>query len=184
MGTLSGSLSIALQALSADQGAVAVTTNNVANANTPGYTREVPVFQENPPLSYGSLQFGTGVSLGQTQSIRDNILQIRIDQESQQSGQLNSFVSSMQQMQALFNEAAGVGLQTPMTNFFNAWQQLAADPRSGCPVFLWDYKARDDDDPDYGFHWSFQDEGTNRVMDEVRRLTDAANRSSVSLDVL
>jgi flagellar hook-associated protein 1 FlgK len=128
MGTLSGSLSIALQALSADQGAVAVTTNNVANANTPGYAREVPVFQENPPITYGSLQFGTGVSLGQTQSIRDNILQIRIDQESQQSGQLNSFVNSMQQMQALFNEASGVGLQTPMTNFFNAWQQLASDP--------------------------------------------------------
>ncbi|MDE3137267.1 MAG: flagellar hook-associated protein FlgK [Acidobacteriota bacterium] len=128
MGSLSGSLSIALQALSADQGAVAVTTNNVANANTPGYAREVPVFQENPPLNYGSLQIGTGVSLGQTQSIRDNILQIRIDQESQQSGQLNSFVNSMQQMQALFNEASGAGLQTPMAAFFNAWQQLASDP--------------------------------------------------------
>jgi flagellar hook-associated protein 1 FlgK len=128
MGSLSGSLSIALQALSADQGAVAVTTNNVANVNTAGYAREIPVFQENPPLTYGSLQFGTGVSLGQTQSIRDNILQIRIDQESQQSGQLNSFVNSMQQMQALFNEASGVGLQTPMSAFFNAWQQLASDP--------------------------------------------------------
>jgi flagellar hook-associated protein 1 FlgK len=128
MGTLSGSLSIALQALSADQGAVAVTTNNVANANTPGYAREVPVFQENPPLTYGSLQFGTGVSLGQTQSIRDNILQIRIDQEGQQGGQLDSFVSSMQQMQTLFNEASGVGLQTPITSFFNSWQQLASDP--------------------------------------------------------
>jgi flagellar hook-associated protein 1 FlgK len=128
MGTLSGSLQIALQALSADQGAVAVTTNNVANANTPGYAREVPVFQENPPVSYGSLEFGTGVSLGQTQAIRDNILQIRIDQESQQSGQLGSFVNSMQQVQALFNEAAGVGLQTPLNNFFGAWQQLASDP--------------------------------------------------------
>ena len=128
MGTLSGALSIALQALSANQGAVAVTTNNVANANTPGYTREVPVFQENPPLNVGSLQFGNGVSLAQTQSIRDNILQIRIDQESQQSGQLGSFVGSMQQVQALFNEVSGVGLQTPMSNFFGAWQQLASDP--------------------------------------------------------
>jgi flagellar hook-associated protein 1 FlgK len=128
MGTLSGALSIALQALSANQGAVAVTTNNVANANTPGYTREVPVFQENPPLNVGSLQYGNGVSLAQTQSIRDNILQIRIDQESQQSGQLGSFAGSMQQVQALFNEASGVGLQAPISNFFGAWQQLASDP--------------------------------------------------------
>jgi flagellar hook-associated protein 1 FlgK len=128
MGTLSGSLSIALQALTAEQGAISITSNNIANVNTPGYARQVPVFEENPPVTMGSLEFGTGVTLEQAQTIRDNILQIRIDQESQQSGQLNSFVNSMNQVQALFNEAAGVGLQTPLSNFFSAWQQLATDP--------------------------------------------------------
>lgn len=128
MGTLSASLSIALQALTAEQGAVSITSNNIANANTPGYVRQVPTFQENPPIYDGSLQFGTGVSLTQAQSIRDNILQIRIDQETQQSGQINSFLNSMNQVQALFNEASGVGLQTPLSNFFSAWQQLSSDP--------------------------------------------------------
>jgi flagellar hook-associated protein 1 FlgK len=128
MGTLSGSLSIALQALAAEQGAVAITSNNIANANTPGYARQVPVFEETPPTLDGSFQIGTGVSLAQAQTIRDNILQIRIDQENQQSGQLDSFVNSMNQVQALFNEASGVGLQSPLSNFFSAWQQLASDP--------------------------------------------------------
>ena len=80
MGSLSGSLSIALQGLTADQGAVAITTNNIANANTPGYDRQVPVFEENPALLGGSVQFGDGVTLAQAQTISDNILQIRIDQ--------------------------------------------------------------------------------------------------------
>jgi flagellar hook-associated protein 1 FlgK len=128
MGTLSGSLSIALQALNAEQGAVAVTSNNIANVNTPDYARQVPVFEENPPLADGPLEFGTGVTLEQAQTIRDNILQIRIDQENQQSGQLNSFVNSMNQLQALFNEDSGAGLQTPLSNFFSAWQQLSTDP--------------------------------------------------------
>lgn len=128
MGTLSASLSIALQALNAEQGAVAVTSNNIANVNTPDYARQVPVFEENPPLADGSLEFGTGVTLEQAQTIRDNILQIRIDQENQQSGQLNSFVNSMNQLQALFNEDSGAGLQTPLSNFFSAWQQLSTDP--------------------------------------------------------
>lgn len=128
MGSLSGSLSIALQGLTADQGAVAITTNNIANANTPGYDRQVPIFEENPPLLDGSVQFGEGVTLAQAQTIRDKILQIRIDQESQQNGQLNSFVNSMNQVQALFNEASGAGLQTPFSKFFSAWQQLSSDP--------------------------------------------------------
>ena len=45
MSGLYGSLSVALSALSVSQQEMATTSNNVANANTPGYTREVPVYR-------------------------------------------------------------------------------------------------------------------------------------------
>jgi flagellar hook-associated protein 1 len=128
MGTLSGSLSIALQALEADQGAIAVTTNNVANANTPGYARQVAEFSENTPIVVGNLVLGTGVTLDQPQTVRDNILQLRIAQESQQTGQLNSFLDGMTQVESLFNETSGTGLQTPLSAFFSSLQQLSTDP--------------------------------------------------------
>ena len=41
---------------------------------------------------------------------------------------LNSFLSGGQQIQALFNETAGTGLQAPMTAFFNSLTQLSASP--------------------------------------------------------
>ncbi len=128
MGGLSASLNIAVQSMLAQQGAIETTTNNIANANTPGYSREVPNLEESPTVQLGTLTFGTGVELGSVSSLRDSVLDVRVNQETQQQGQLNAFLESGQQIQQLFNETAGTGLQTPLTNFFNGFSQLAADP--------------------------------------------------------
>ena len=45
MGGLNASLAVAVSGLTADQGALEATANNVANVNTPGYSREVPVLE-------------------------------------------------------------------------------------------------------------------------------------------
>jgi len=50
MSSLNASLASALSGLIAEQGALAVTTNNVANVNTPGYSREEPVLTESNPV--------------------------------------------------------------------------------------------------------------------------------------
>ena len=64
------------------------------------------------------------------ESVRDNILNLRIDQETSQQSSLNSYVNSMNQVQSLFNETQGTGLQTYFSNFFNSFQSLATDPTS------------------------------------------------------
>jgi flagellar hook-associated protein 1 len=126
--SLSGSLFTAVNALEVDQGALAVTSNNIANANTPGYSREVANLEEAPAVTYGSLQFGTGVELANVQGIRDNVLQLRLNQEAQTEGKLNTFVNGMNQVQPVFNETAGSGLQSLISQFFGAWQTLSSDP--------------------------------------------------------
>ena len=123
-------MSVALQSLLAQQGALEVVANNIANANTPGYSREVPILEESPPILSGNTMVGTGVTLQSVQSVRDNILDLRIDQETSQQSSLNSYVNSMNQVQALFNETQGTGLQTDLSNFFNSFQSLATDPTS------------------------------------------------------
>jgi flagellar hook-associated protein 1 FlgK len=129
MGSLTGSLNIALQSLLADQGALDVTSNNIANAATPGYSRQVADLVENPPLTLGAnLQFGQGVSLAQIQGIRDQTLENRIQQETQPGGQLDAFLGGMNQVQSLLNEAQGAGLQNPLSQFFNSLQNLSTDP--------------------------------------------------------
>ena len=130
MSSLFGTMSVALQSLLVQQGALEVVANNIANANTPGYSREVPVLEESPPILSGNTMVGTGVTLQSVQSVRDNILDLRIDQETSQQSSLNSYVDSMNQAQALFNETQGTGLQTDLSNFFNSFQSLATDPTS------------------------------------------------------
>ncbi len=123
-------MSVALQSLLVQQGALEVTANNIANVNTPGYSREIPIMEESPPILSGNTMVGTGVTLQSVQSVRDNILDLRIDQETSQQSSLNSYVDSMNQVQALFNETQGTGLQTDLSNFFNSFQSLATDPTS------------------------------------------------------
>jgi len=123
-------MSVALQSLLAQQGAMGVVANNIANANTPGYSREVPILEESTPVLSGNSMVGTGVTMSGVQSVRDNILDLRIDQETSQQSSLSSYVDSMNQVEALFNETQGTGLQTDLSNFFNSFQSLATDPTS------------------------------------------------------
>jgi flagellar hook-associated protein 1 len=127
MSSLSASLAIALSGLNADQGAMEATTNNVANANTPGYSREVPELVASDPIVVPPLTYGTGVTLESIQSIRDPILENQIQQETQTQGQLNSLVSALSQAQVNFTQSSG-DIGTAISNFFDSINQLATSP--------------------------------------------------------
>jgi flagellar hook-associated protein 1 FlgK len=129
MSSLFGALSIATGAMAAEQGAMDATTNNVANANTPGYSRLVPVLVESDPIVLGSVTYGEGVALQKLQSVRDPILQLSIDQATQEHGQLNTYVSAMQQAQVQFT-SSNSDIPSEISNFFSSLNQLSTDPTS------------------------------------------------------
>jgi flagellar hook-associated protein 1 FlgK len=129
MSSLFGRLSIALRSLLAQEGALDVTANNVANVHTPGYSRQLPILSEAPPLDTGQISTGNGVEFEGVQSVRDNILELRIDQETQQQKRLQSYLSPMNQVQSLFNETEGADLSDALNQFFNFFQKLADSPR-------------------------------------------------------
>jgi len=106
---------------------MATTTNNVANANTPGYSRQVPVLVSSDPTVVDPLTFGSGVTLQSIESIRDPILESQIQQETQTNGQLNSLVSALQQTQVNFTSSTG-DIGTAITNFFDSVNQLSTNP--------------------------------------------------------
>ena len=92
MSSLFGTMSVALQSLLAQQGAMGVVANNIANANTPGYSREIPNLEESPPTLSGNTMVGTGVTMSSVESVRDNILNLRIQQETSQQSSLGSYL--------------------------------------------------------------------------------------------
>jgi flagellar hook-associated protein 1 len=130
MGSLFGALGTALSSLLANEGAIQVTANNIANANTPGYSRQQVNLTESAPLIIGSLVLGSGVSLESVQSVRDQVLELQIQQQLQDQGQVNAFAGGINQVQALFNETQGSGLQNVLSQFFASLQSLSTDPTS------------------------------------------------------
>ena len=74
MGTLTALLNLSQNALEANQAAIDITSNNVANANTPGYTDQVATWQENDTvLLSGGNRSALGASVSSV-SQRDPVL--------------------------------------------------------------------------------------------------------------
>jgi|HubBroStandDraft_1064217.scaffolds.fasta_scaffold00132_26 flagellar hook-associated protein 1 FlgK len=129
MGSLSSSMWIASEALGADQGALDATSNNIANQNTPGYTREIPILTEAAPTEEGNVTYGNGVVLQQIQSVRDQVLEIQIADQNQQQSSAQTQYNALQQVQSLFSDPTQ-GIGADFTNFFNSISQLSTDPAS------------------------------------------------------
>jgi len=125
--SLTASLATALSGLTAEQGALQATTNNVANVNTPGYSREVPVLVASDPTFIAPLTLGTGVTLQRIESVRDAILESRIQQETQTQGQWSALVAAMAQAQVSFTSNSG-DIGTAISDFFDSINQLSASP--------------------------------------------------------
>ncbi|HXJ85941.1 MAG TPA: flagellar hook-associated protein FlgK [Candidatus Binatia bacterium] len=127
MSSLNTSLAAALSGLQAEQGALEATANNVANVNTPGYSRQVPQLVTRDPIVEDRLTFGTGVTLDRIQSIRDTILESQIQQETQTQGRLNALVSALSETETNFTSTTG-DIGTAISNFFDSINQLSTSP--------------------------------------------------------
>ena len=129
MGSLSSLMWLASQALNADQGAMDATSNNIANQNTPGYSREVAVLNEASPTVDGNVTYGSGVVLQQILSVRDQILQLQIGDQTQQQGSAQAQYSALQQVETPFSDPTQ-GIGADFTAFFNSISQLSTNPTS------------------------------------------------------
>lgn len=125
--SLTSSLSIAGQSLANATAVLQAINNNIANANTPGYSREVAQFQSVAPDPDSTAQPGQGAVLQGFQSVRDELLQTQIQNENQAQGQANAELTALQQIQPLFTTSAG-DIGTEMSNFFTSMSSLSAQP--------------------------------------------------------
>jgi flagellar hook-associated protein 1 FlgK len=130
MGGLNTSLLIGMQALEATQGALDATSNNIANANTPGYTREVAQFSENAETVSGSGVSGGGVTLVGLQSVRDELLNLQIQQQTSQQSSADTQSSVLQQIQSYFSTSNGGDIASAFSGFSTSLSQLSANPSS------------------------------------------------------
>ena len=129
MPSLNAIMSIAGSALNAMQGALSTTSNNVANSDTAGYTREVVDLTTAPTVSDGSSSYGAGVSYEGYTNVRDSVLQSQIyDQQSNVSSS-EAQTNALEQAQLPFTSTSS-GLGSDITSFFDNLSQLSTNPSS------------------------------------------------------
>jgi len=136
MGTISSAFNLISGALNADQSALSIVANNVANANTTGYSREVPNWQENTPVQINGVSYGTGVTQTGPTSVRDRVLEQRLAQQQQLASASGSRLTALNTLQSLFTPNSGSSTSTAgdigsdITSFFNSFSSLEANPTS------------------------------------------------------
>lgn len=132
-------LQTALSGLIAEQTALDTAGNNIANANTEGYTRETVLMEPDPPLDIPAIsaqtgqgaQLGAGVSVSTITRIRNDYLDA---QYRTQNGALSAATTQsevLERAQATFNEPSTSGIASQLSTFWSAWNTLAESANNG-----------------------------------------------------
>ncbi|MFN0133053.1 MAG: flagellar hook-associated protein FlgK [Phycisphaerales bacterium] len=122
---LSSALNIGASGLTASQLAIQITGNNLANAATPGYSRQVAILQPSRTQMVGCLSLGSGVTLDHVRRQVDEALQSRLrDGLSQEAGAGQEF-ATLAAIESILGELGDNDLSSELTEFFNTWSERA-----------------------------------------------------------
>lgn len=129
---LSVSLDVATRALRAQQLGVDVVAHNIANANTPGFSRQelllVPVVRGG--VSNFSNEAGLGVDVATVRRIRDQFVDFQLREVMQTLGRFDAEARALEHVEVIFNEPSENGLSSLMADFWNGWRDLSNNPES------------------------------------------------------
>ena len=105
------------------------TQHNIANANTPGYTRQQVVLGTPDAQATGSGFVGQGVNVVTVKRLYDQFLTTQVLQQQNQSSYLNTYLASMTQVDNLVSNTTS-GVSNAMQGVFDAVNGLANTPTS------------------------------------------------------
>lgn len=130
-------INTALSGLRTSQEMLDIASHNIANASTPGYSRQRAQLIAAPPFSYPAFnrsglpgQLGTGVMVSSVQRIRDIYLDQQINEQASLGGYWTARSDTLSTIEAAFPEPSGTGMGSELSAFWSAWEDLAASPSS------------------------------------------------------
>ncbi|TEU13132.1 MAG: flagellar hook-associated protein FlgK, partial [Anaerolineales bacterium] len=130
-------LDIALRSLMAHQQAMEIVSHNIANVNTPGYSRQRPVFTAEAAyysaMSASAAQagrMGMGVRLSQIRRMSADFITTQVRLEKHSYSKWAIIRDTLQQIEAIISEPSEGSLSAVMDEFWAAWRDLSVDPQS------------------------------------------------------
>ena len=135
MSTFSG-LSTALSSLNAQRQALQVSGQNIANANTVGYTRQRADLQSVEATSVPSmfstpLGAGNGVASVGIARLGDEFLDARVRIQTSQASYNAAHATTLNRLESVVAEPGDTGLAAGLQQFWAAWEDVSNAPDSG-----------------------------------------------------
>ncbi len=121
--------SASLSGMNAAQYGISTTQHNIANASTPGYSRQMLVLNSRIAQGSGSGFVGQGVDVTGVKRNYDQFLTTQVRQEQSQASYLSSYLGAMKQIDNMVADPAA-GVSPAIQDFFNAANGMASNPNS------------------------------------------------------
>lgn len=129
MPNINGILHIGRNALLTQQRAIDITGNNIANVDTPGYSRQRVNLVQTSPIRDNLGIASTGVSADpKIQRIYDQFVTAQLNTQNESFGRWQAQESTLEKVEVIFDEVSGYGLNSALSDFWAAWQDLANNP--------------------------------------------------------
>ena len=122
-------LGTSLSGMLAFQRAMEMTSHNIANANTPGYSRQVAEFSTRPGQGSGNGFIGSGTQITTIKRIYDAMLGEQLRTATTSHARFNTLNSLAARIDGMLADPQ-TGLNSSMQSFFGSLQDLANDPSS------------------------------------------------------
>ena len=124
-------LNIALSGLFANQRSLSVTSHNIANANTEGYSRQrMDMTQYRPDTIPGLGTLGIGVDVTAVKQIRDEFIDYKLRDEKAKLGEWDARAKTLAQLEGIFNEPSDSSITKLMEDYYSAIQTLSKNPEN------------------------------------------------------
>ncbi|MGE8482137.1 MAG: flagellar hook-associated protein FlgK [Pseudomonas sp.] len=120
-------LNIGMSGLSAGQSALMVTGNNIANADTAGYSRQQTVQGSKASNQFGNVYIGTGTTLADVRRVYNSYLDAQLQTTTSLNSDSAAYAGQISPLDALLSDS-GTGLNGALTKFFASVQNVNAKP--------------------------------------------------------
>ena len=126
---MAGIINIGVSALNAFKRQMETTGHNIANVNTPGYSRQVVQFEARPAQVSAQGYVGSGVDAGAVQRRYDQFLADRVREYSASHQEFAVYEQRARQIDSVLADASA-GIDGMMQQFFASVNDVADDPTS------------------------------------------------------
>ncbi len=123
-------LDIGKTALYVNMKALNIISHNIANINTPGFSRQEAVLTTMSPVFGKGGLIGRGVAFLGIRRSYEEFIESQLLKQHQNYGRSYSLIETYSRIEQIFNEAQNFGLSKSFNDYFNAWHEVATNPES------------------------------------------------------